>query len=158
MLFKIIDKNYYRLILDNKNIENINFFNNVKLKKFIVKFLPKYLKTYNITGILKLDIYWNVFLGLIINIKKEKEIKNNNFVELKIIFHFNNIILYKVNYFDLIENTNIRNQKLIYLDNYYYLNIINDINADDFIKLLDLSEIIFDEDKKILNNGIKLYI
>ena len=158
MLFKIIDKNYYRLILDNKNIENINFYNNVKLKKFIVKFLPKYFKKYNITGILKLDIYWNVFLGLIINIKKEKEIKNNNFVELKIIFHFNNIILYKVNYFDLIENTNIRNQKLIYLDNYYYLNIINDINADDFIKLLDLSEIIFDEDKKILNNGIKLYI
>lgn len=158
MLFKIIDKNYYRLILDNKNIENINFYNNVKLKKFIVKFLPKYLKTYNITGILKLDIYWNVFLGLIINIKKEKEIKNNNFVELKITFHFNNIILYKVNYFDLIENTNIRNQKLIYLDNYYYLNIINEINADDFIKLLDLSEIIFDEDKKILNNGIKLYI
>lgn len=158
MLFKIIDKNYYRLILDNKNIENINFFNNVKLKKFIVKFLPKYLKTYNITGILKLDIYWNVFLGLIINIKKEKEIKNNNFVELKITFHFNNIILYKVNYFDLIENTNIRNQKLIYLDNYYYLNIINNINDKDFIKLLDLSEIIFDEDKKILNNGIKLYI
>lgn len=158
MLFKIIDKNYYRLILDNKNIENINFYNNVELKKFIVKFLPKYLKTYNITGILKLDIYWNIFLGLIINIKKEKEIKNNNFVELKITFHFNNIILYKVNYFDLIENTNIRNQKLIYLDNYYYLNIINDIDADDFIKLLDLSEIIFDEDKKILNNGIKLYI
>lgn len=158
MLFKIIDKNYYRLILDNKNIENINFYNNVKLKKFIVKFLPKYLKTYNITGILKLDIYWNVFLGLIINIKKEKEIKNNNFVELKITFHFNNIILYKVNYFDLIENTNIRNQKLIYLDNYYYLNIINNINDKDFIKLLDLSEIIFDEDKKILNNGIKLYI
>ena len=158
MLFKIIDKNYYRLILDNKNIENINFYNNVKLKKFIVKFLPKYLKTYNITGILKLDIYWNVFLGLIINIKKEKEIKNNNFVELKITFHFNNIILYKVSYFDLIENTNIRNQKLIYLDNYYYLNIINNINDKDFIKLLDLSEIIFDEDKKILNNGIKLYI
>ncbi len=158
MLFKIIDKNYYRLILDNKNIENINFFDNIELKKFIVKFLPKYLKTYNITGILKLDIYWNVFLGLIINIKKEKEIKNNNFVELKITFHFNNIILYKVNYFDLIENTNIRNQKLIYLDNYYYLNIINNINDKDFIKLLDLSEIIFDEDKKILNNGIKLYI
>lgn len=158
MLFKIIDKNYYRLILDNKNIENINFFDNIELKKFIVKFLPKYLKKYNITGILKLDIYWNIFLGLIINIKKEKDIKNDNFVELKIIFHFNNIILYKVNYFDLIENTNIRNQKLIYLDNYYYLNIINDINADDFIKLLDLSEIIFDEYKKILNNGIKLYI
>lgn len=155
MIFKIINNNYYRLnIFEIKKISDI-----IKdIKKIITNNLIFYLKKFKIFGDVKLDIYTNKFYGTIINIKNFKTANNKNLVQLHITYHFDNHILYKIDYFDLLEYTHIKNQTLYYYDNSYYLNIINKIEYSDFLKLLEISDVIFDNYFDILNRGLKIYI
>ena len=152
MTFTHINKNLFRLNILKDNIDDLNIFDYEDVKKFIFKILEKYIFKYNLLGTLYLDIYIDDHYGIIIDIRDNKKILdnvslkiNNDGVEIKITFHLDNIFLYKIDYFDLLEITNIRNQKIYYYKNNYYLNIINDINTSDYFKLLEISDIYYND-------------
>lgn len=155
MIFKIINNNCYRLnIFEIKKISDIT----KDIKKIITNNLIFYLKKFKIFGDVKLDIYTNKYYGTIINIKRFKATNDKDSVQLHITYHFNNHILYKVDYFELLEYINVKNQTLYYYSNSYYLNITNNIKHNDFLKLLEISDIVFDDYFDILNKGLKIYI
>ncbi len=158
MYFKCLSDNQYLLIVDNIEINNIDVFDNAELKKFIGKILPKYLKKITNNGFFTLDIYWNNYFGMIFDIKKEKRNNKFNYIDLKIKFHLNSEILYKIDYFNLKELNNIKKQKIFYYKCNYYLKLINPISNNSFIKLMDYSEIIYSNYQDIVHKGIKLYI
>ena len=158
MYFKCLSDNQYLLIVDNIEINNIDVFDNAELKKFIGKVLPKYLKKITNNVFFTLDIYWNNYFGMIFDIKKEKRNNKFNYIDLKIKFHLNSEILYKIDYFNLKELNNIKKQKIFYYKGNYYLKLINPISNNSFIKLMDYSEIIYSNYQDIVHKGIKLYI
>lgn len=158
MYFKCLCNDQYRIIIDNTEINNINIFDNTELKQFIGKILPKYLKRITTNGFLTLDIYWNNYFGMILEIKKEKRINKLNYIDMNIKFHLNSDFLYKIDYFDLKELSNIKKQKVYFYKNNYYLKLINPISLYDHIKLMDYSEIVYSDYYDIIHKGIKLYI
>ena len=158
MYFKILSDNEYLLIVDNIEINDIDIFNNTELKKFIGKILPKYLKKITNSGFLTLDVYWNNYFGMIFDIKKQKRINKFNYIDMNIKFHLNSEFLYKIDYFNLRELSDLKKQKIYYYKGNYYLKIINPISTNYFIKLMDYGEIIYSDCHDIINKGIKLYI
>ena len=71
----------------------------------------------------------------------------------------NNEILYEIDYFDIVENTNIKNANIYFYNNKYYLELTDDIDKKDYLKLLESSTIIWDDEGfKIIDKGVKLTI
>ena len=155
MICNVIDKDFYLLKIYN-DINNFDIYDYDSIKLLIKDLFSIFLKKYNITGNILFNIFIDSFYGMIIEIKKISDFIIDKVIDIKIKFNLNISFLYEVDYFYLIEN-NILNQNVYYYDNKFYLEIINDINNSDYIKLLDNSVIIYNEYiNDIVNKGIKL--
>lgn len=155
MIIKTIDKNFYILKVFNKYLD-FDIYNHDEVKDFIYKLYDKILCKYNLKGFIIFDIYIDNNYGMIIEIKKEDNIFLDKLTDIKIKFNINISFLYEIDYFYLLEEE-IKNQVVYYYRGKFYLEIVNDIESNKFIKILENSKIVYNQDiNNIINNGIKL--
>ena len=62
-----------------------------------------------------------------------------------------------MDYFDIIENK-LSKENIYYYKNDFYLELKNQINKKTYLKIIELSDIIYEETYKIINEGIKINI
>ena len=154
MICNVIDKDFYIIKILN-NWDDFNIYDHNEIKEFVQSLFDKILKKYKLCG----NIIFNIFLDKlygIIEIKKESDLLIKNLVDIKIKFNLNVSFLYEIDYFYLIDN-NVVNQNIYYYNDKFYLEIINDIKEEEYLKLLDNSLIIYnDKINDIIDYGIKL--
>lgn len=155
MIFRIIDNNNYLIKIYKEMLKNIDIYNIEDIKHLLTIIFTKLLKKYKLNGLIFIDIYINEIYGIIITIEEKKTLFNIDEINVKIGFNFNSIFLYKIDYFDLIY-LNIKQQDIYYFNNSYYLNIINGIDNDKYLKLLEFSDIIYKDINNVINKGIKI--
>lgn len=157
MIYKVIDNDFYIIKIHNID-DNFDIYDHKNIELFIKKIFNNFLKKKNIFG----KIFFNIFLdrlyGMIIEIKKVNELKIKNIIDVNIKFNLNISFLYEIDYFYLLDNK-IINQNVYYYKDKFYLELINDIDKIKYIKLLDNSNIIYDNKiNEIIDKGIKLVI
>ena len=153
MIIKEIDNITYQINLPNSNI---NIYNKDSLERITKKIFKKITNKKKLNPLLILDIYENNMYGTIITLKHYKSMFNiDNEYEVKIHVHTNPIFLYKIDYFTI---NNHSNSSIYYYKNNYYLNPKKNINKKEYLKLLEASEIIYDNYEEIINKGIKINI
>ena len=151
MIIKQIDK--YNFIIKDINIIN-NIYDQNEIKQLISKIINKLKKKYQLYNsfifIFYIDEYNN-------NIIKIKNIENNNkYIDIKLKFYLNNIILYKIDYF-LIDKLNINNKNIYYYNNNYYLKINRDITKQQLIFLEENTKYYYSKESlNIINKAIRL--
>lgn len=152
MIINKID-NYYIIKLPNTKI---NIYNRDELEKLTKKTILKINKKYKLNNSIHLEFYINNHYGIIIKLKDYKSpfiIKNNKTV--KITIHTDAIFLYQIDYLD-IKEINIKNKNIYYYKNKFYMETEENINNYNYIKLLELSKVIFEETLDIIDKGIKI--
>ena len=155
MICNVIDKDTYILKVYNY-YNGVNIYDHDNIEEFVKDIFNKSLKKYNLTGRILFNVYIDKLYGMIIEIKKENNLIIDKLIDIKLKFNLNISFLYEIDYFYLIDN-NIDNQNVYFYNNKFYLEIINDISDNDYIKLLDNSFIIYDDEiNNIINDGIKL--
>ena len=159
MIFLEVDKNNFIAKISNEKLANIDIFNIEEVKEFTKIIFSNLVKKYNMKGEVEFNIYIDINYGIIIDIKNNNYFTFDNNIDVKIIFHLNNIFLYEIDYFDILENTNIKKANIYYYKDKFYLELINDINKEEYNYLLESSNIIYnDKSIDIINKGIKLTI
>jgi len=159
MIFCKITENNFIAKISNDVVENIDIFDIDEVEEFIKNLFTTFLKRQKIKGEVELNIYIDNNYGMIVDIKNEEDFVFDDEIDIKIIFHLNNAFLYEIDYFDILENTNIKDVNIYFYNNKFYLELIDDIDKKDYIKLLEASNIIWDnEGFKIVNKGVKLTI
>jgi len=155
MICNVIDKDFYIVKIFN-NLDTLDIYNHDEIKDFVQDLFNKILNKYKLCGEIVFNIFIDRLYGMIIEIKKERDLIVKNLIDIDIKFNLNISFLYEVDYFYLIEN-NISNQNIYYYDDKFYLEIVNDIDEEDYFKLLNNSLVIYnDKINEIINNGIKL--
>lgn len=148
--------NDYHIINIYKDYINFDIYDQNEVKEFIYSIYMTKLKKYNLKGILEFNVYIDTNYGMIIEIKKRSNLLFEDIIDIKIKFNLNLSFLYEIDYFYILEN-NLNNQKIFYYKNKFYLEIINTLNKEEFIKLLDNTTIIYDNKiNNIISKGIKL--
>ena len=145
MIFIKQDDNLYQLKILNiyDNIFNINDYE--KIKKYILNTLKKIILKHNIYGLLKVDIYIYKFnINIII-----KKLYNNDFIDnltnMKITFYINNVLLHKIDYFDIIENINSQNKKMYYYKSNFYIDV-ETLEEKEYLKIIEFLDNAIDND------------
>lgn len=157
MICNVIDKDNYILKIYNK-YAGFDIYEQENVKDFIKDIFNKMLKKYNLSGTIIFNIFIDRLYGMIIEVKKTSDLLIKKLIDIKIKFNLNISFLYEVDYFYLIDN-NIVNQNVYFYNDKFYLEIINDVKEEDYIRLLDNSIIVYnDKINNIINNGIKLSI
>ena len=155
MICNVIDKDTYILKVYNY-YNGVNIYDHGNIEEFVKDIFNKSLKKYNLTGRILFNVYIDKLYGMIIEIKKENDLIIDKLIDIKLKFNLNISFLYEIDYFYLIDN-NIDNQNVYFYNDKFYLEIINDISDNEYIKLLDNSLIIYnDEINNIINKGIRL--
>ena len=153
MIIKEIDNITYQINLPNSKI---NIYDKNSLERITKKIFKKITNKKKLNPLLILDIYENYMYGTIITLKHYKNMFNiDNEYEVKIHVHTNPIFLYKIDYFTI---NNHSNSSIYYYKNNYYLKPKKNINKKEYLKLLEASEIIYDNYEEIINKGIKINI
>lgn len=154
MICNVIDNDF--LILKIFSNDKFDIYDHGEIKEFIKSLFDNILNKYSLSGNIIFNVFIDRLYGMIIEIKKESDIIIKKMVDIKIKFNLNISFLYEVDYFYLIEN-NIINQNIYYYNDKFYLEIINDIKENAYIKLLENCLVIYDDEiNNIINNGIKL--
>ncbi len=152
MILNKVDNNYYILKFLNTNFD---IYDKNEVEKFTKNIIKKILKNNNLNGYINFEVYLDKNYGMIINIYN----KENNFIEdeidVKITFNLEDSFLYLIDYFDIIEN-NLNNQNIYYHNNKFYLDLTKSISKKDYYRLLELSEIIYENTFSIKEQAIKL--
>jgi len=151
----IINKtdNYYTIKLLNTTI---NIYDPNELEEITKKIIKKLNKDYKLNNCIHLEIYLNNNYGTIIKLKDYKSsFIINNDKTVKITIHTETPFLYQIDYFD-IERNKIPKDKIYYYKNKFYLKIDNNINKKKYLKLLELSKVIYEDTEVIIDKGIKI--
>lgn len=152
MIINKID-NYYIIKLPNSKI---NIYDQSKIEELTKKIILKINRNYKLNNYIHLKFYINNHYGIIIKLKDYKSpfiIKNDKTV--KITIHTDSIFLYQVDYID-IKKREIKNKNTYYYKNKFYVEVNKEIDTNEYIKLLELSEIIFEDTLDIIDKGIKI--
>lgn len=159
MIFSEVSENNFIAKISNDIIENIDIFDIDEVENFIKNLFKEFIKKHKLKGEVELDIYINNYYGMIIDIKTDNDFLFEDEVNVRIMFHLNNIFLYEIDYFDILENTNIRNCNVYYYNDKFYLEITCNIDDKDYFTLLESSNILWDDTTmEIVKNGVKLTI
>ena len=152
MIINKID-NYYIIKLPSIKI---NIYDPKILEDLTKKIILRINKHYKLNNCIHLEFYLNDNYGTIIKLKDYKSpFVINNDKTVKITIHTDSTFLYQIDYFD-IKKSNINKDNIYYYKNKFYLEINNSINKNDYIKLLELSEVIYEETLDIIDKGIKI--
>lgn len=146
-----IEKNSYII----KILDKINIYNPIILKEISKKIINKIRKKNILLKHIIIEVYPSKYETIIELKDYNKLINFTNEIEVKINIHTDTIFLYKIDYLiikDLKYNGNI-----YYYKNNFYLKI-NNIEEKDYVKLSELSNIVYKNTEKIIENGLKIKI
>lgn len=135
---------------------NIDIYNHNVLEEITNKIINKIKKQNKLEKLIILEFYPIKKYGTLIILKNIKTIlKAENEIEVKIIIHTDYPILYKIDY-NIIKECNIDYKNIYYYKNNFYLQIKNTISEKDYLYLLELSELIYQNTLNIINYGLKI--
>ena len=135
---------------------NIDIYNHNVLEEITNKIINKIKKQNKLEKLIILEFYPIKKYGTLIILKNIKKIlKTENETEVKIIIHTDYPILYKIDY-DIIKEFNIDHKNIYYYKNNFYLQIKNTISKKDYLYLLELSELTYQNTLNIINYGLKI--
>ena len=151
MIIKQIDK--YNFIIKDINIIN-NIYDQNEIKQLISKIINKLKIKYKLYNSFIFIFYIDEYNNNIIKIKNIES--NNKYIDIKLKFYLDNIILYKIDYF-LIDKLNINNKNIYYYNNNYYLKINRDITKQQLIFLEENTKYYYSKESlNIINKAIRL--
>ena len=151
MIINKIDNNY---IIKLMGIQ-INIYESDELEEITKKIIKKISKNYKLNNCIHLEFYLNDNYGTIIKLKDYKSpFAINNDKTVKITIHTETPFLYQIDYFDIYKNK--YQQNIYYYKNKFYLEINNNISQKDYFKLLELSEVIYEDTFDIIDKAIKI--
>ena len=145
--------NYYEIKIINNNID---IYNPLELQDITTKIYKYISKNNKLNKLIIVDIYPDNNYGIITTLKDYKKTHFKDEIEVKINIHTTSSILYKIDYFN-IENKKIKG-KIYYYDNNFYLEIDKVLNSNDYLHILEESEIIYEQSDEIQNKGVKINI
>lgn len=135
---------------------NIDIYNHNVLEKITNKIINKIKKQNKLEKLIILEFYPIKKYGTLIILKNIKTIlKTENEIEVKVIIHTDYPILYKIDY-NIIKECNIDYKNIYYYKNNFYLQIKNTISEKDYLYLLELSELTYQNTLNIINYGLKI--
>lgn len=135
---------------------NIDIYNHNVLEEITNKIINKIKKQNKLEKLIILEFYPIKKYGTLIILKNIKTIlKAENEIEVKIIIHTDYPILYKIDY-NIIKECNIDYKNIYYYKNNFYLQIKNTISEKDYLYLLELSELTYQNTLNIINYGLKI--
>ena len=135
---------------------NIDIYNHNVLEEITNKIINKIKKQNKLEKLIILEFYPIKKYGTLIILKNIKTIlKTENEIEVKIIIHTDYPILYKIDY-NIIKECNIDYKIIYYYKNNFYLQIKNTISEKDYLYLLELSELTYQNTLNIINYGLKI--
>lgn len=135
---------------------NIDIYNHNVLEEITNKIINKIKKQNKLEKLIILEFYPIKKYGTLIILKNRKTIlKAENEIEVKIIIHTDYPILYKIDY-NIIKEYNIDYKNIYYYKNNFYLQIKNTISEKDYLYLLELSELTYQNTLNIINYGLKI--
>lgn len=153
MIITKLFKDTYQIKMPNQIID---IYNQVKVKELTKEIIKKINKKNKLYGLTYLEIYQDINYGTIIKVKNDKTIYyKKDEIEIKIIIHTDTPLLYKIDYFDIKKGYK---NKIYYYKNNFYLELENKINKDKYLKLLEVSEVIYEDTHQIINNGLKIKV
>ena len=153
MIITKLFKDTYQIKMPNQIIDICN---QVKVKELTNEIIKKINKKNKLYGLTNLEIYQDINYGTIIKVKNDKTIYyKKDEIEIKIIIHTDTPLLYKIDYFDIKKDYK---NKIYYYKNNFYLELENKINKDKYLKLLEVSEVIYEDTHQIINNGLKIKV
>ena len=153
MIITKLFKDTYQIKMPNQIIDICN---QVKVKELTKEIIKKINKKNKLYGLTYLEIYQDINYGTIIKVKNDKTIYyKKDEIEIKIIIHTDTPLLYKIDYFDIKKDYK---NKIYYYKNNFYLELENKINKDKYLKLLEVSEVIYEDTHQIINNRLKIKV
>lgn len=153
MIITKLFKDTYQIKMPNQIID---IYNQVKVQELTKEIIKKINKKNKLYGLTYLEIYQDINYGTIIKVKNDKTIYyKKDEIEIKIIIHTDTPLLYKIDYFDIKKDYK---NKIYYYKNNFYLELENKINKDKYLKLLEVSEVIYEDTHQIINNGLKIKV
>ena len=152
MIISQINKNNYQIKLPNTII---NIYDPIEIQNITKKIVKRINKKEKLYGLAILEIYQDLNYGTIIEIKNIKKAFLKEELEIKITIHIDTPFLYKIDYFNI--NKNIKNS-IYYYDNNFYLKLNKAINKEKYLKILEVSEIIYNNTYQIINEGLKIKV
>lgn len=152
MIIKAVNNSYIIKLIGT----NIDIYNKKDLEEITKKIIVKITKNYKLKNYIHLEFYINKNYGTIIKLTDY----NNPFVNkkektIKITIQTNATFLYQIDYFD-IKNKHTTKNNIYYYKNKFYLEINSEISTKDYLNILELSEIIYEDTEYILDKGIKI--
>jgi len=152
MILNKIDNIYIIKLLNIK----INIYDPNELEDITKKIITKIKKNYKLNNCIHLEFYLNDHYGTIIKLKDYKSpFTINSDKTVKITIHTETPFLYQIDYFDIDKNK-LTKEKIYYYKNKFYLQLNNNINTKDYYKLLELSEVIYEDTLDIIDKAIKI--
>ncbi len=153
MIITKLFKDTYQIKMPNQIID---IYNQVKVQELTKEIIKKINKKNKLYGLTYLEIYQDINYGTIIQVKNDKNIYyKKDEIEVKIIIHTDTPLLYKIDYFDIKKDYK---NKIYYYKNNFYLELENKINKDKYLRLLEVSEVIYEDTHQIINNGLKIKV
>ncbi len=156
MVYSIIDKNKSLLKIPRGLFDEIDIYNRDEIEEFVKIVIVRILRKRKIKGIVFLDIYIDLFYGMIIEIENRSWDDIDDKIDVKIVFHIDSSFLYEIDYFD-IKDLDFKGHTIYYYNNKFYLEINHDIGDKLFCYLLEAREILY-KDLSIIREGIVINI
>ena len=153
MIIKKINNNSF-IINDINIIKDI--YDKEEIKNLISTIIKKLKKKYKLNNLFIFTFYIDEYNNNIIKIiNKESYTK---YIDIKIKFFINNIILYKIDYFK-INKLNINNKNIYYYKDNFYLEIKEKINIKQKLFLEENTTYYYKEEAlNIINKGLRIKI
>lgn len=147
IIIKKENNNTYKIkIYEEININNINI-----LKDISKEIINKIKKKYHLRKEIVLDIYPSIYETIIELKDYNKLIDISNLTEVKINIHTDTIFLYEIDY-------PTKNKGIVYYyNNKYYLKI-KKISKKEYLYISEHSKLIYKDNDKILDKGLKIKI
>lgn len=153
MLIKKRGKDNYLVTIFIEELNNNNINSKLEGEKIIDQILEKIIKDGIKDGIIFVDTYIDGNYGLIMEITRKKVWGNNN-LNIHFNFFLDRAILYEGDYF-LTKMLPKNSYKIYYHNQKFYIELVNLIEKDLYLKLLENSSVIIDKEN-IKNKGIKV--
>lgn len=147
IIIKKENNNTYQIkIYEEINIKNINI-----LKEISKEIINKIKKKYSLKKEIVIDIYPSIYETIIELKDYNRLIDISNLTEIKINIHTDTIFLYEIDYPTKYKGI------VYYYKNKYYLKI-NTISKKEYLYLSEHSKLLYKDNDKIIDNGLKIKI
>lgn len=158
----IKNSNDFVVLIYKDNINKIDFNDKNELERYFEELFFKIKKRYDleVSGFYKINIYIDEIYGVIITVCKDENeyFDYINSVDMQISKPINISFLYKIKDLFLIDKNIYNKIHIYYYRNNYYIKIIEKIKYCDYIKLIELSDIVYENIDYILKNSKKLEV